>query len=127
MAYAPQFAATPRIEVAQVSTSNSNRDGTGTIATVLTASLTGTRIDYVAIKAVASTSAGAVRLFIHDGTNARLLTEVPVPETFPLPVDKTFEQLVELAGGVVLPTNYSLRASTESSNTFNIFAFGGDL
>mgnify|MGYP003704857483 CR=1 FL=1 len=32
-----------------------------------------------------------------------------------------------LAGGIVLPTGYSLRASTEVANTFNIFAFGGDL
>jgi hypothetical protein len=127
MANAPQFAATPRIAVAQVSTANPNRDGTGTVVTVLTAGSSGTRVDYVAVKAVSSTLAGVVRLFIHDGSNARLLTEVPVPTTAPAATDKTFEQLVELAGGVVLPTGYSLRATTEAANTFNVFAFGGDL
>jgi len=127
MAYAPQFAATPRIAVAQVSVANTNRDGTGTIVTVLTAGASGTRVDYAAVKAVGSTSVGAVRLFVHDGTSASLLTEVPVPMTEPLSVDKTFEQLIELAGGIVLPTGYSLRASTNAADTFNIFAFGGDL
>jgi hypothetical protein len=127
MANAPQFAATPRIAVAQVSTANPYRDGTGTVVTVLTAGSSGTRVDYVAVKAVASTLAGVVRLFIHDGSNARLLTEVPVPMTTPVATDKTFEQLVELAGGIVLPTGYSLRATTEAANTFNVFAFGGDL
>jgi hypothetical protein len=47
--------------------------------------------------------------------------------TTPVATDKTFEQLVELAGGIVLPTGYSLRATTEAANTFNVFAFGGDL
>lgn len=127
MSSSPQFAATPRVGIAQVSVANPNRDGTGTLATVLTAGASGTRIDYVAIKATGSTSAGMIRLYVHDGSNARLLSEDEVPELTVSAASKAHESLVELAGGIVIPTGYSLRASTEVGETFNIFAIGGDL
>lgn len=127
MALSPQFVTTPRLGVSQVATANANRDGTGTLVTVFTAGADGSRIDYVAIKATGSTSAGMIRLYVHDGTNARLLTEDAVPAIAATSTQKTHESLVELAGGLVLPTGYSLRASTEIGETFNVMALGGDL
>lgn len=131
MATQAQYAATPKCGIGQVSVANTNRDGTGTIATIFTAGAKGSRIDAINIKAVATTTAGMLRLFIHDGTNARLLTELPVQAVTPsgtLPSweaqlnANTMTQVLPL----VLPTGYSLRAATNNAETFNIIALGGD-
>lgn len=127
MALAPQFAATARVGIGQVSTANPNRNGTGALVTVLTAGLNGTRVDYAEVKATGSSSSGVVRLYLHDGTTAHLLTEVEIPVVTVSGTQRTFEQLIELAGGLTIPTGWSLRASTEVGETFNVFAFGGDL
>lgn len=131
MATQPQYAATPRCGIGQVSVANTARDGTGTIATIFTAGANGSRIDAIDIKAVGTTTAGMIRLFIHDGANARLLTEVPVTAITPsgtLPSweaqhnTNTMTQVLPL----VLPTGYSLRAATNNAETFNVIALGGD-
>lgn len=124
MAVTAQYAATPKVGVAQISTANANRDGTGTLGTVITAGASGSRVDTVTVKATGTVTNGMVRLFVHDGTNARLYTEVPVVATTPSASAPTFETGIRL--DLVLPVNYSLRASTEAAETFNIIAVGGD-
>jgi hypothetical protein len=113
------YAATPKSALAQLSAANTNRDGTGTIVTVLTAGTSGTRIDDITITATGTTTAGVVRLFIHDGTTARLWREVLVsaitPSTTVSPFSATLTNL-----GLVLQTGFSLRASTNNAETFNI-------
>ena len=131
MADKAQYAATPKIGIGKISTANTNRDGTGTIGTILTAGASGSRVDAIAVKATGTTTAGTVRLFIHDGVNARLLTELPVVAVTPSATIPTWEvqlnastmaQLLPFA----LPTGYSLQASTEKAETFNLITFGGD-
>lgn len=131
MANNANFASTPRVGVGQVTTANTNLDGTGTIATIFTAGASGSRIDAINLKAVATTTAGMIRLFVHDGTNARLLTEVPVIAITPsstLPAweaqlnTNTMTQVLP----IILPTGYSLRAATNNAETFNVIASGGD-
>ena len=63
---------------AQVSTANANRDGTGTLGTVATGGSNGTLIQLVRYQAAVTTTAGMIRLFIDDGSNTRLLHEMPV-------------------------------------------------
>jgi hypothetical protein len=113
------YAATPKSALAQLSAANTNRDGTGTIVTVLTAGTSGTRIDDITITATGTTTAGVVRLFIHDGTTARLWREVLVsaitPSTTVSPFSATLTNL-----SLVLQTGFSLRASTNNAETFNI-------
>lgn len=131
MAANPSYAAAPRCGIGQVSTANANRDGTGTIGTVFTAGASGSRIDAIHIKAVGTATAGMVRLFIHDGTNARLLTEVPVLPVTPAASLPSWEAqlntntMTEVLP-IILPTGYSLRASTNNAETFNVIAVGGD-
>lgn len=109
----------PKTAVAQVTTANTARDGTGTIATVFTAGASGSRIDDVTITAVATTTAGMVRLFLHDGTNARLLREVAVSAITPSGTVAAFTaSLTNLA--LVLQSGWSLRASTHNAETFNV-------
>ncbi len=131
MASSANYASTPKCAMGQISTANTNRDGTGTIGTIFTAGSSGSRIDYLDIKATGTTTAGMIRLFIHDGTNARLMTEIPVVAVTPSGTAPSWE--AQFTGGsmgailpIVLPTGYSLRASTHNAETFNIIAVGGD-
>lgn len=131
MASNPSYAATPKCGLGQVSIANTARDGTGTIATVFTAGANGSRIDAIDIKAVGTTTAGMIRLFIHDGTNAQLLTEIPVTALTPSATLPSWEAQLNTNSmsqvlPIILPTNYSLRASTNNAETFNVIAFGGD-
>lgn len=127
MANQPVFATTPRIELGQVSTANTNRDGTGTIATILTGGTSGTRINEIVVEGTATTTAGMVRIYLHDGTNARLFDEfvvTAVTAAASTPVyrgSKVYENLT-------LPSNsWSIRASTHNAETFNVTVLGADL
>ncbi len=67
-----------------VSTANPNLDGTGSVATVLTAGVAasgwkGCKVNSVTIKAIVNTTPGMIRFFIKDtSTNIKLFLEVPV-------------------------------------------------
>ena len=119
MSSSAQYAATPKTAVAQVSTANTARDGTGTLATVFTAGTSGSRIDDIAIIATGTTTAGMVRLFLHDGTNARLWREVAVSAITPSATVSPFSSLLGSLA-LVLQTGWSLRASTHNAETFNV-------
>lgn len=131
MATDPNFAAYPMVAVGQVSTANTNRDGTGTIATIYTAPANGARIDEIIIEATGTTTAGMVRLFIHDGTNARLWQEVTVTAATPSGTVAAFRSAVRNDTRADLPllllpnASWSLRASTNNAETFNVIAIGG--
>ncbi len=133
MASSPNFAATPKLGIAAVSTANTNRDGTGTLSTILTAGASGSRVDGIVIQATATTTAGMVRLFLHDGTTARLYDEVPVLAVTPgasTPAwSATLGNNAPLSSGrypLMLPSGFSLRASTHNAEAFSIHAIGGD-
>lgn len=115
-----------KVWVGQVSTANTNLDGTGTIATIVTAGSAGSLIELVRVKAVVTTTAGMVRLFIHDGSNARLYKEIAVTAITPSGTVQSFEAEYEPTTPLVLQSGYSLRASTNNAETFNIIATGGD-
>lgn len=119
MATTAQYAATVRTAQGQVSTANTNRDGTGTIATIFTAGSSGSRIDDIYIVATGTTTANVVRLFVHDGTNARLWREILVPAITPSTTVSVFNAAL-LSQGLILASGWSLRASTNNAETYNI-------
>jgi hypothetical protein len=119
MATTAQYASTPRGAVAQVSTANTNRDGTGTIVTVFTAGSSGSRVDDIWIVGTGTTTAGVVRLFINDGTNTRLWQEVMVTAITPSVSVQVFNTAL-FNQALILPNGYSLRASTQIAETFNV-------
>jgi hypothetical protein len=126
-----QYASVPRCAMAQVSAANTNRDGTGTIVTVFTAGANGSRIERVVVQAVATTTAGMVRLFINDGTNARLYEEVPIFANTPSATVPAAAATLEAFSlptlyPIVIPNGFSLSASTNNAEVFNIIAIGGD-
>jgi hypothetical protein len=119
MATTAQYASTVRAAVAQVSTANTNRDGTGTIVTVLTAGSSGSRVDDIWVVATGTTTAGVVRLFINDGTNTRLWQELLVAAITPSTTVQVFNTAL-FNQALILPSGYSLRASTNNAETFNV-------
>lgn len=128
MAADPSFANTPNVGLAQVSAANTNRDGTGTIVTVLTGGANGTIIDFVRVVATGTTTAGVIRLFLYDGANTRLLEEIIVPAITPSTTLKVFERTLSyLISKLLIPNGWELRASTHNAETFNVVASGANL
>lgn len=122
----PIFVLSPGIDMAQVSTANTNRDGTGTIVDITTGSVEGTRINRIDVVAVGTVTAGMVRLYISDGSNTRLWKEVPITATTPSGSDETFKSSVVPTFPLILPLNYKLRASTHIAETFNVIVHKGN-
>lgn len=131
MSASPNFAASPRVSSAAISTANPNRDGSGTIGDVLLAGANGSRIDAVCIKATAVTTAGMIRLFINNGSTSVLAAEVPVTAITPSATTPSYQAVVSSVSNpdlfpLVLPTGYKLQAATEKAERFNVIAIGGD-
>lgn len=119
MSTSPVYAGTVKTAAAQVSTANTNRDGSGTLATVFTAGTSGSRIDDIAITATGTTTTGMVRLFLHDGTNARLWKELSVSATTPSGTVAAYTRSLT-SQALILESGWSLRASTHNAETFNV-------
>ncbi len=107
-----------------ISTANSNLDGTGTLGTVLTAASNGTLIKTINIKAQVSTTEGMVRLFIYDGTNTRLIQEIPVPTVTKSATTPAFEY--KWSCNIPLKATWVLKASTQNAEGFSVTAEGLD-
>ena len=126
MAITAQFVATPKVGLATISTANTSLTEPSPGATVFSAGANGSRIERCVVKAAGTTTAGMVRLFIHNGTAATLLTEIPVAPVTPSGTLPAFETTLVFDGGLVIPTGYSLRAATHNAESFQLTALGGD-
>lgn len=132
MATSAQYAATPRIGSANLTTADTSLTAPTTVGTILTAGSSGTRIDYIDIQAVATTTASIINLFIFDGTNYILWTQVPVIAVTSSTTAPAFQ--ATLSSNVnanlmplILPTGYSLRATVTVTQTgIRVTANGGD-
>lgn len=119
MATTAQYASTVQNASAQISTANTNRNGTGTIVSVMTGATNGTRIDDISIVATGTTTAGVVRLFISDGTNIRLWQEILVSAVTPSTTVQVWSYTL-LNQALILENGWSLQAATNNAETFNI-------
>jgi hypothetical protein len=126
MATAPSYAATPRRKTVQISTANTNRDGTGTLGTSLAGGSNGTVVKKIDIVAPGTTTAGMVRAFIDDGTNVRLYREYPIPAVTPSATVPCVQIEIQPLDLVLLSTD-TLKFSTHNAETFNVHVTGGDL
>lgn len=128
MASNPQLIATPKVWVGQVSTANSNLDGTtGTYATIVSGGTNNSLVEYCILKAATTTTAGMVRLFVSDGSSTRMVSETTVGANTPTGTNPAWSGLVIFPlAGVVIPNGGTLIASTENAEAINIIACGGD-
>lgn len=124
----PIFVLKPKIGLVSISTANANRDGTGTLGSVITGATDGTRIHKITVKAIGTTTAGMIRLFIYDGVDTRLWKEIPVTAITPSASVEAFESVVELLGerALFLPSTWVLKAGTHNAEAFHIVAEAGE-
>jgi hypothetical protein len=131
MASTPKFASAARIGVANVSTANTNRDGTGTIVDILTGVAAGTRINRVVVQATADPADSVVTLFIHNGTSYFLWDEIdlnnPAAASTTVPAFRTPRVYTDL----VLPSaSFKLAAAVTvalTAGVLTVWALGEDL
>lgn len=127
MATQPAFATVPKIGLAQVSTANTNRDGTGTIVDVITGATNGTRIAEIVCESTGTTTAGMIRLYLTDGTNTRLFDEISIAAATPSASVRA-TRVSTIYTNLILPSSsWKLRASTHNAETINVIALGADL
>jgi len=123
----PRFVVgTQSVKVATVSSANTNRDGTGTIVDIFTAGAQGTLVELIRVIATGTTTAGQVRIFIHDGSTYMLYDEIAVTAITPSATVQAFEAELIPTKPLVIPTGFKLAASTHNAETFRVFATGGD-
>jgi hypothetical protein len=92
---------------------------------VFTAGASGSRIDEINIVSTGTTTAGVVRLWVYTGSVYYLLSETLVTATTPSTAQAVFSS-VSTYNNLMLPSGYSIRATTNNSESFNVIAFGGD-
>ena len=97
----PIFTIVPKIGIAQVSEANANRNGTGTVITVITGATYGTRLNRIEIQATGTTTAGMIRLFISNGTNTRLWKETVVSAITPSAAVAAFSASIVPSNSVI--------------------------
>lgn len=127
MAAEPAFAVTPRITSVNVATANANRDGTGTVATLITGAATGTRVAEIVVQARVTTTAGMVRVFLYDGTTFYFFDEIAIAAaTVSASVKGT--RVSTVYNNLVLPSaSWSVRVSTHNAESMDVTALGADL
>lgn len=132
MATSAQYAATPKVGAALLTTADTSLTAPTTVGTVITAAASGTRIDYIEVMGVATTAAGLINLFIYDGTTYHLWQQVPVIAVTTSTTGASFNATISSNGNanvmpLTLPTGYSLRATTTVAQTgVKVIAYGGD-
>lgn len=123
----PRYPEAPQVWQVQVSTANANRDGTtGTYGTLLTGGTNGTLVEMIRYQASVTTTAGAIRLFIDDGANVRMIHEMIVTAvTVGAAVAGDSDEWVPTKP-LVIPSGWIIKVSTENAEAINVFAFGGE-
>lgn len=137
MSASPQWVGLIKTGVANISSANTNRDGTGTMSTVLTAGTNGSLITAILLQSAGAVSvaitAGMIRLYIDNGAGViRLFKEVPVVAGTPTASVAGWSAMLTPAnghlpaGGLRLAPGYILKAATQVAESFNVVADYGD-
>lgn len=137
MATTAQYTAAPILEIAQVTTADTSRTApTNSVEICAGPNQTagngiGKRILRVTIMATGTTTAGVIRFFLstNSGTDKRLITEKIVTAVTPSTTIPAYRMDVSELVGLVLPggTANKIYATTNNSETFNIFVESGTL
>lgn len=133
MATDPQFAATPNNGSALLGSAETNLQVPTTSVVVITAGANGTKIDEVVVQAsvttlVATTVAGLVYLFLHDGSTYHLFDTMTINANTGSATNPGV-RVRTVYSNLCLKTGWSLRASQSiagNASLLKIHAFGGD-
>jgi len=123
----------PVIAMGTVTTGNTARDGSGSnfvdiYTTVATGSGgNGFRIERIQIKAIVTTTAGTVRIWLTDtGTVKKLYTEVAVSAVTVSASQPAFEQTIYFDKALKIPPGWTISATTHNSESFNVIVEGAE-
>lgn len=134
MATDPTFASTPVVGAALLGAAETDLLAPAQSSTILTAGASGTKIEEVVVQAaktatlIATTVAGQVYLFVHDGSAYHLYDTVLVTAVTASTTVAPF-RLARQYLNLWLPTGYSLRASQSiagNASVLKVHAFGAN-
>lgn len=129
----PIFALTPNVTVGNsLSTANTALDGTGTVATIYTAGVNGSRLDYIKVKNTGTAVATVLRLFMNNGgvnsnvANNTLFYELSIAANTVTQTAASTDYMISL--GISLPPGYKILATigTTVATPIVMSAVGGD-
>ena len=129
MATTPNFTSTSRLATASVSAANTNRDGTGSIITVLTGVAAGTKVFEVDVQMTVTSTAGMVRLFLSSdtGTTWKLFDEVAIAAATVSASVKGTRVATQYTNLILPSASWVLGAATHNAEASVVTALGGDL
>lgn len=130
MAQKPGFAATPRQGQATIATAETGLVTPTNVGTVFTAGASGSRVERLRAVGAATTAAGLVNVFLHDGSNYRLIRSIVVAVAVPSATVPAWGSdgsgMITFEGGLMLPSGWSLRVTTTIAQTIHVTADGAD-
>lgn len=132
MTNTPVFTQTPNTKVTQVTTANTNRDGTtGTYSAAITFGANGGLLDYIKFHATVTVNAGLLRIFYSpdSGTTWRLLDEVVVPATVTPSGTVAADDHIWVPPGnqpLNIPSTGQLKFNVNNAETWNVFVHESD-
>jgi hypothetical protein len=132
MSTSAQYASTPKVGSALLTTADTSLTAPTTVGTVITAGASGTRIDYIEVQGVATTVNGLINLFIYDGSTYILWQQMPVLAITSSTTVPAWSSILSSNSNanimpLTIPTGYSLRATTSVAQTgVRVIAYGGD-
>lgn len=116
----PLFAVTPIHKTIQISAANTNRDGSGTVSEIYTATEK-MQIAEIGYKAIVTTTAGMIRIFVKEGEgNFKLKKEISVPAVTPSATVQSAEGSLTFSNWIV-PAGTGIYATNEKAEAINIY------
>lgn len=126
----PIFTKAPVVMMGAVSVANANLDGTGAIVSLGDGGAEGVRLDLVEVKAIETTTAGMLRLYLSDdsGVTWVLWMEIEVTAVVPAAAVPAFAAEQVFTKPLNLPdATWEVGASTENAEEMNVYVRGGSL
>lgn len=133
MATNPSFIGVPNITQVNVSTANTNLDGSGTVTSLITGAAAGTRVlevnAQIAITPAGASTASIVRVFLStdSGSTWRLFDEITLASTTSSNSAKSTRNVATYANLVLKDATQRLGVTTSVSQSTNVIALAGDL
>jgi hypothetical protein len=126
------YASTPKVGAATLTTGDASRTAPTVAPTVLTPGGSGSQVERITATPLATTTATTLRIFRHDGTTHHLYTEIQIPAqtiTGPVAVIPITLEAVNYPNlfPILVPAGWTLRASLNDTQTgIKVQADAGD-
>lgn len=128
----PIFPLTPKISWSNIVAANTDKSGTGTVVTVFTAGVNGSRLDYLKVRALGTNVATVIRVFVNNGnTNSTYTSNSLIyDQTIAATTNSENSQLADnfIPLDLPLPAGYSVFVTlgTAVAAGLQVTAVGGD-